>query len=166
MRSVNDGTPWIWNLVADRWRQVEKEVDFYHGSQHLHAVGAARHSEGTAATSAWVDPRRKRLRRGNAAKLLKELGALPPPGGEAGAVVRREQHHFAHHAARMDYRELSHSGLIGSGAVESACRQRQCRFIRAGQFWSDAGLKQLCALQEARQSGHWDELWNTPTQPR
>ena len=35
---------------------------------------AALHGEGTAATHAWVVPRRKRLRRGNAAKLLKELG--------------------------------------------------------------------------------------------
>ncbi len=166
VRSVNDGAPWIWNLVSDRWSQAEQVLDFYHGSQHLHALGAALHGEGTAATQAWAVPRRKRLRRGNAAKLLKELGALEPPEGEAGAVVRREQNYFAHHAARMNYRDLSGTGPIGSGAVESACRQRQCRFKRAGQFWSDAGLKHLCALQEARRNGHWAELWNTHSQPR
>lgn len=160
VRSVNDGAPWIWNLVADRWRQAEQVLDFYHGSQHLHALGAALHGEGTAATSAWVVPRRQRLRRGNAAKLLKELGELEPPAGQAGAVVRREQNYLAHHASRMNYRELSQSGPIGSGAVESACRQRQGRFKRAGQFWTDDGMKHLCALQEARRNGHWDELWN------
>ena len=148
VRSVNDGAPWIWNLVTDRWRQAEQVPDFYHGSQHLHALGAALHGEGTAA------------------KLLKELGKMEPPEGDAGAVVRREQNYFAQHAARMNYRELSHHGPIGSGAVESACRQRQCRFKRAGQFWSEEGQRHLCALQEARRNNHWEELWNTPSQPR
>jgi hypothetical protein len=166
VRSVNDGAPWIWNLVADRWSQAEQVLDFYHGSQHLHALGAALHGEGTAATSAWVVPRRQRLRRGNAAKLLKELREMEPPAGEVGVVVRREQNYLAQHASRMNYREFSKSGPIGSGAVESACRQRQCRFKRAGQFWTEDGMKHLCALQEARCNDHWEELWNSSFQPR
>ena len=55
----------------------------------------------------------------------------------------------------MDYLALAMSGPIGSGAVESACRQQQCRFKRAGQFWSEAGLLNLCAFQEPRP--HHDE---------
>lgn len=148
VRSVNDGAPWIWHLVGDRWPQAEPVLDFYHGSQHLHTPGTALHGEGTAA------------------KLLRELGGRAPPAGEAGAVVRREQNYLAHHAARMHYRELSLSGPIGSGAVESACRQRQCRFKRSGQFWSDDGLRHLCALKEARRNAHWEELWNPTTQQR
>ena len=80
--------------------------------------------------------------------------------------MRREQNYLAQHAARMNCRELARNGPMGSGAVESACRQRQCRCKRAGQFWSDDGLKHLCALQEARRNGHWEELWNIPNQPR
>jgi hypothetical protein len=166
VRCVNDGAPWIWHLVADRWSQAEPVLDFYHASQHLGALGAALHGEGTAAARAWVNPRRKRLRRGNAAKLLKELDALEPPAGQAGATVRREQNYFEQHGERMNYRELARSGPIGSGAVESACRQRPCRFKRAGQFWSEEGMKHLCALQEARRNGHWEELWNSQSQPR
>ena len=166
VRSVNDGAPWIWKLVAARWSQAEPVLDFYHGSQHLHALGAARHGEGTAAPHAWVAARRKRLRRGNAAKLLQELAALEPPAGQAGAVVRRAQNYRAHPAPRMNYRELARTGPIGSGAVESACRPRQCRFKRAGQFWSDDGLKHRCALQEARRNGPGEELWTLPIHPR
>jgi hypothetical protein len=162
VRTVNDGAPWIWNLVPDRWSQAEEVLDFYHASQHLHALGAALHGEGTDATSAWAAPRRRRLRRGHAAKLLQELVELEPPPGAAGDAVRREQHYLAHHAPRMNYRELALSGPIGSGAVESACRQRQCRFKRAGQFWTEAGLRHLCALQEARRNHHWEELWAAP----
>ena len=48
---------------------------------------------------------------------------------------------------------------IGSGPVESACRQRQCRFKRSGQFWTPKGMRHLGALTEARHNHHWDELW-------
>jgi hypothetical protein len=48
---------------------------------------------------------------------------------------------------------------IGSGTVESACRQRQCRFKRPGQFWTPKGMRHLSALTEARHNHHWDELW-------
>jgi len=160
VRCVNDGAPWIWNLVADRWAGAEQVLDFYHASQHLHALGEALHGREAAAAKAWVVPRRKRLRQGNAARLLAQLAALPSPPGEAGEVVRREQGYFAEHTARMCYRQRAQDGPIGSGAVESACRSQQCRFKRPGQFWTDQGLRQLCALQEARSNGHWDQLWN------
>ena len=159
VRCVSDGAPWIWKLVADRWARAEQVLDFYHASQHLYALGEALHEGDPTAAKAWVVPRRKRLRRGNAARLLAEVAALVPPPGPAGDRVRREQGYFAEHAARMRYRELATGGPIGSGAVESACRGRQCRFKRPGQFWGDQGLRNLCALQEARRNGHWEELW-------
>lgn len=162
VRTVNDGAPWIWKLAEDRWAGAEQVLDFYHASQHLWALGAALHGGDEAAVRAWVEPRRRRLRRGPAGKLLQEVAALEPPAGAAGETVRREQHYLAGHARRMRYRELALSGPIGSGAVESACRQRQCRFKRAGQFWTEAGLRHLCALQEARRNHHWQELWAAP----
>ncbi len=166
VRCVNDGAPWIWNLVADRWAGAEQVLDFYHASQHLHALAEALHGGDPAAASAWGRSRRRRLRRGNVPRLLRELAALEPPAGPSGATVRREQNYLAEHAQRMNYRAWAQDGPIGSGAVESACRQRQCRFKRAGQFWSETGLRNLCALQEARRNGHWEELWTPPSQPR
>ncbi|HEX5398470.1 MAG TPA: hypothetical protein VFY06_05415 [Verrucomicrobiae bacterium] len=60
----------------------------------------------------------------------------------------------------MNYRQLFRRGWpIGSGAVESACAWRQRRFKRPGQFWTQAGLRHLNALIEARDLNHWDELW-------
>jgi len=61
----------------------------------------------------------------------------------------------------MNYQENAKRGWpIGSGAVESACRQKQCRFKRGGQFWTKESLRNLCALDEARRNRHWDELWS------
>ena len=65
-------------------------------------------------------------------------------------------------AGRLNYEEIARHGWpIGSGAVESACRAKQFRFKRPGQFWTPEGLRHLCALDEARRNGHWKELWTT-----
>jgi hypothetical protein len=102
------------------------------------------------------------MRHGKHPAVLREVAALPRRRSAVGEVVRREQNYFASHARRMNYQPLARRGWpIGSGAVESACRQRQCRRKRPGQFWTRAGLRHLDALEEARDHGHWDQLWLT-----
>ena len=158
---VGDGAPWIWNVAKDRWSGATELLDFYHASQHLWEMGRALTGSELKA-EAWVLPRRHRLRHGKQRSLLKEIAALKVTRTEAGQIVQREKNYFASHACRMNYRTIADRGWpIGSGAVESACRQRQCRFKRPGQFWTQAGLRNLCALEEARRNGHWDQLWKT-----
>jgi hypothetical protein len=157
---VGDGAPWIWNLAQDRWRGATELLDFYHASQHLWDLGRALHRNDEAATARWVEPRRHQLRHGKEKQLLAEISGLKGPRGEAGKVVVREQNYLASHAGRMNYRALHRRGWpIGSGAVESACRPRQCRFKRPGQFWTPEGMRHLSSLTEARHNHHWDELW-------
>src|SRR5262249_50791611 len=84
----------------------------------------------------------------------------------AGKVIKREQDYFAGHAKRMNYSALHRKGWpIGSGPVESECRNRQCRFKRPGQNWTPRGMRNLGALTEARQNGHWDQFWECETGP-
>ena len=157
---LGDGARWIWNLSADRWPGATEVLDFYHASQHLWELGRA--TVGEAGAPAWVEARLHRLRHGQEAVVLAEIAGLKPPRGKRGVVVRREQDYLAGHAQRMVYERMAARGWpIGSGAVESECRQRQCRFKRPGQFWTEQGLRHLCALTEARDNGHWDQLWLT-----
>ena len=157
---VADGAPWIWHVAHDRWADASQVLDFYHASQHLWELGRALHGDDEAATGPWVAPRRHRLRHGQEKQVLAEIAALKVPRGEAGQVVRREQNYFATHAGRVNYQKSQRRGWpIGSGPVESACRQRQCRFKRPGQFWTAKGLRHLSALTEARHNHHWDDLW-------
>jgi len=159
---AGDGAPWIWNLAHDRWAGATQVLDFYHASQHLWAVGQALQGADEAAVARWVEPRRHRLRQGKQKQVLKELAGLQPPAGEAGETVRREQNYFAGHAARMNYQSWAERDWpIASGPAESACRQKQCRFKRPGQFWTPAGMRNLGALTEARHNHHWDDLWLT-----
>ncbi len=158
--AVGDGAPWIWNVVGDRWAGAHQLLDFYHASQHLWALGEALHPRDEGARRAWVEGQRHRLRHGQEAAVLAEIQALPRRRGGWGQIIRREQNYFASQAQRLNYRGLARRGWpIGSGAVESGCRTRQCRRKRPGQFWTRAGLRHLDALEEARENGHWDELW-------
>jgi hypothetical protein len=159
---VGDGAPWIWNLAQDRWAGATELLDFYHATQHLWDLGRALHKNDEAATAQWVQPRRHQLRHGREKQLLAEIAGLKVPRGQAGKVVVREQNYMASHAGRMNYRTIHRRGWpIGSGAVESACRQRQCRFKRPGQFWTPEGMRHLSSLTEARHNQHWNELWPT-----
>ena len=157
---VADGAAWIWNLSQQRWNGAHEVLDFYHASEHLWTLARAVCGSDESAVSAWVQPRRHRLRHGNEKALLKELSQLRAPRGERGKVVKREKNYFNTQAQRMSYQKTARKGWpIGSGAVESACRQGQCRFKRPGQFWTQEGLRNLCAITEARHNDHWDELW-------
>lgn len=156
---VGDGAPWIWNLAADRWPDAIEVLDFYHASQHVWNLGEAWQGDRQAA-GPWVEKQLHQLRHGRQAAVLATMAGLPAAAGAAGEVIRREQNYFAGHARRMNYQAVARRGwAIGSGAVESACLQRQGRFKRSGQFWTPSGQQHLCALMEARQNGHWDALW-------
>ena len=157
---LGDGAPWIWNLKQDRWDQAIGLLDFFHASQHLWEVGRAVVGKPENRLSPWVEKRLHQLRHGQEKKVLAELAGLKKKRGAAGKVLSREQNYFASHASRMNYRTIARRGWpIGSGAVESACRQKQCRFKRPGQFWTPKGLRNLIALDEARRNHHWDQLW-------
>jgi len=158
LQMLGDGSPWIWNLKADRWAGAVEVLDFYHASQHVWELGRA--LKGEEAAQGWVEPLLHQLRHGKEKKALKTIASLPVPRGERGKIVRREQNYFASQEHRMKYQEVAARGWpIGSGAVESVCRQRQCRFKRPGQFWTASGLRHLCALDEARNNHHWEEIW-------
>jgi hypothetical protein len=158
--AVGDGAPWIWHLIEQRWKDAHQVLDFYHASQHLHALAEALHPTDDLARQRWVDQQCHDLRHGKEKEVLKRIGRLPDSQGPSAEVIRREKNYFQSHRQRLHYQALSRRGWpIGSGSVESACAQRQRRFKRPGQFWTAKGLQHLNALIETRNLAHWDELW-------
>jgi len=158
---VADGAVWIWNLVADRFGEAHQLLDYYHASQHLWVVAAALHGEGTREARQWVEPLLKQLRGGQAAKVIRRLEQLEWRCGSAAAeTVGRERRYFENHRQRLDYATAAAQHWpLGSGAMESSCRQYQCRFKRPGQFWSAAGDEALLVLQEYWRNGRWAQLF-------
>lgn len=158
--ALGDGASWIWGLVEERWPQAHQLLDFYHASQHLHALAETLYPKQESARHSWVDQQCHDLRHGKQRKVLQSLSQIRERRGKPGETIRREKNYFHSHRQRMNYQELARRGWpIGSGPVESACAQKQGRFKRPGQFWTKQGLRHLNALIEARDLNHWDQLW-------
>jgi hypothetical protein len=157
---LGDGIAWIWNLKTKRWPGARELLDFWHGGQHLWSLGHACQGMDEGKARPWVEKRLHQLRHGQERRLLKEIGSLGVSRSRTGEIVRQEKKYFARQARRMNYQEIADRGWpIGSGPVESSCRQDQCRFKRPGQSWTHNGFANLSALDEARRNNHWDELW-------
>jgi len=157
---LGDGIAWIWKLKANRWPEARELLDFWHGGQHLWNLGRACHTGDEAKAKQWVEKRLHRLAHGQERKVLKEISAIQPSRGPTGEMVRQEKHYFAGQSQRMNYQEMADRGWpIGSGPVESSCRQDQRRFKGPGQSWTQKGFANLSALDQARRNNHWDQLW-------
>lgn len=153
---IADGAVWIWRLADDRFPGARQRLDFYHAVQHLAAVGHALHGDDREKLQAWLQPLVRQLKNDSAVKVVRRLedvlAALP--AGPARATVQTEVNCFHEHQVRMDYRAGRRKGEpIGSGAIEAACRQYQCRFKRPGQFWSARGDESLLGLDTFWRNG-------------
>jgi hypothetical protein len=163
---VADGAIWIWNLVENRFRRATQRVDLYHVKQHLWSVAHELYPQAQAEARAWLRPLFRQLERKNdgavqVLEALKELlrakENLTPAQQEK---LAKEIGYFTTHAERMDYAQGRRKQQpVGSGAIESTCRQYQVRFKRAGQFWSLAGDETLLALETLNRNGRWHELF-------
>lgn len=158
---VADGALWIWNLTADRFGQAEQRLDYYHASQHLWAVAHALHPEDEAAARVWIKPLLKKLKAGRAGSLLNDLETLAKRlRSKKRQSVQSELKYLESHRQRMDYAAARRAGEPqGSGAMESTCRQYQCRFKRPGQFWSCMGDEGLMCLETFWRNNRWHRLF-------
>jgi hypothetical protein len=159
--AVADGAVWIWNLTDDRFGQAKQRLDYYHASQHLWAVAHALHPEDAATARAWVGPLLKQLKNGRAVAVLNDLRTVAKRlRRKKRQAVESEVAYLESHRGRMDYAAARRAGEpLGSGAMESTCRQYQCRFKRPGQFWSCAGDEGLMCLETFWRNDRWHLLF-------
>jgi hypothetical protein len=159
---IGDGAVWIWRLADDRFKEARQRLDFYHAVQHLAAVGRALFVEDQPKLKAWLKPLVRQLKNESAVKVVEQLEEILSqlPKGESAQAVAKELNYFHEHQQRMDYRAGRRRGEpIGSGAVESTCRQAQCRFKRPGQYWTPQGDEALLCLETFWRNGRWQFLF-------
>ena len=158
---IADGALWIWNLTGDRFGQAHQRLDYYHASQHLWAVAHALHPADERAARTWIKPLLKKLKAGRAASLLNDLHTLVKRlRKKKRQAVERELNYLESHRERMDYAAARRAGEPqGSGAMESTCRQYQCRFKRPGQFWSCVGDEGVMCLETFWRNQRWHLLF-------
>ena len=158
---IADGAVWIWNLAADRFAGARQRLDPWHALQHLWAVARALHPEDEAAAAAWIKPMKEKLLASQAGDVIGELDSvLKRLRGSRREAVQTERNYLENNRDRLDYHGAKERGEpLGSGAMESTCKQYQCRFHRSGQFWTQAGDEALMCLETFWRNGRWSRLF-------
>ncbi len=175
---IADGALWIWNLAKDRFPQARQQLDLFHAEEHLWAVAHDLYGKGAPEAQAWVAPLLQQIRDDQTVEVIAALAELKPRLMQAQQdKVQTQIEYFDHNAPRMKYKEVLDARKtceqgnasqeqkqlanhpVGSGAIESACRQYQCRFKRTGQFWTITGDEALMCLETLWRNGRWHELY-------
>ncbi len=144
---IMDGGVYLWGVFKDRFADIAVgQLDYYHASQHLHALAEALFPEEPQKEErdAWTHRLLKNLKTWGPKTLMDAIADAERAKIDDEArreTVRRESDYFKGHRKHMDYRTARSEGVpIGSGAMESQCSQNQNRFKRRGQFWSKDGF--------------------------
>ena len=158
---IADGAVWIWKLVADRFAGARQRLDPWHALEHLWAVAHALYPQDEAAAKAWIKPLEEKLLKSQAVEIITELdGLLKRLRGPRREVVEAQRNYLENNRERLDYRGAKARGEpLGSGAMESTCRQYQVRFHRSGQFWTQQGDEALMCLETFWRNGRWSLLF-------
>ena len=158
---IADAAVWIWNLTGDRFAGARQRLDPWHALQHLWAVAHALHPEDEAAAAAWIKPLKDKLLESQAAEVIDELDSvLKGLRGARRETVQAERNYLENNRERLDYKGAKERGEpLGSGAMESTCKQYQVRFHRSGQFWTTAGDEALMCLETFWRNARWSLLF-------
>jgi len=158
---IADGAAWIWNLVEDRFKEAIQRLDLYHANSYLWAVAHELHGKGTREARQWVKPLLKQIRNDQVAPIITQLEELKPRLEAAAAKAADEAiEYYQNNQKRMKYKEgRKLKEPVGSGAIESTCRQLQCRMKRCGQFWSTRGDEALLCLEMFWRNQRWESLF-------
>jgi len=148
---LGDGAPAIWELASMHYPQATQILDFYHASEHLHAVRALAWPADDPHGERWTRAQIVRLKRGWWDAFIAAFAALPPLSGKRDQALR----YFLNNRARMQYRAYRARLLfIGSGIVESACKQVVTRRMKiTGARWLHPGAQAIIQIRVAYLNG-------------
>lgn len=158
---VSDGAEWIWNIVADRFREAFEVVDFWHAAEHLNELCEFVHGKGDAASESFRILRRK-LKRYGVNCVIRHFERLDASKAKRKGINERLRY-FLSHRERMQYHLYRREGWpIGSGEVEGACRSLiKQRTDLSGQRWSPHGALDVLWVRALIKDGLHDQYWDT-----
>ena len=158
---IADGAVWIWNLVEDRFKDAIQRLDLYHANTYLWAVANEMQGAGSPEARRWVKPLLKQIRNDQVANVITQLAELKPQlAAAATKAADKAIEYYQNNQKRMKYKQArQRKEPVGSGAIESTCRQLQCRMKRCGQFWSTRGDEALLCLEMFWRNERWELLF-------
>jgi hypothetical protein len=160
---LGDGAPCNWTQFEMHFANRVEVLDWYHAMEHLWEAGNGIFGQGTVQAKRWVKGCEKRLWEGKVAGVIRVLHKESVREGAEGEAAREQIHYFETNKERMHYNQYRARGYpIGSGTVESACKQLiGARLKGAGMCWGKGkrGAQGVLTLRAALLSERWDQSW-------
>jgi hypothetical protein len=155
---VCDGAAWIWKLVTQYFPNAIQIVDWYHASQYLHAVAD---ELSPPKKDNWLTEMKTLLWEGQIEDIIQECRSLLMP---VGYPAERLISYYTNNLERMQYADFRSNGyFIGSGTVESACKQIvTMRLKRSGARWTQQGASFTAKARTAWLSNSWHFVTQLP----
>lgn len=155
---LGDAAEWIWNLAQEHFPRAVQIVDWFHAAEHLELVAKAVFEE-EEARKTWLKDVRQSLWDGQVLSVIQACAALAAQGPGANEA-RKAVTYFTNNALRMDYAAFRKAGYqIGSGTVESACKQLGIQRMKVpGATWDLQGARLTAKARAALLSDQWDTL--------
>lgn len=153
---LGDGAKWIWKLVEYYYPKAVQIVDWFHAEERLEKVAKDAFSKGSERKE-WLENTRTALWHGDIELVIRACGLLAQCSREAADA----QTYFYNNKKRMLYDEFREEGyMIGSGTIESACKQIVSHRLRcSGAQWKVQGARLTAKARAAWLSKNND--WET-----
>jgi hypothetical protein len=155
---VCDGAKWIWRLIEENFPQAIQILDWYHAVEYLTPVAQALFNEEDQ-QAAWLTLMKEHLWLSRTQTVIDACLALADHGA-ASEPATKAASYFQNNLARMDYAHFRKQGyLIGSGTVESGCKQiGTMRLKRSGAQWLEEGARWVAKARAVWLSGTWQDV--------
>jgi hypothetical protein len=157
---VCDGATWIWKLIELYFPSAVQIVDWYHACQYLYAVAEAL-SLPQSDKDNWITEMKTLLWDGQIEDILKECRSHLK---QVGHPAKRLISYYTNNLDRMQYADFrAKDYFIGSGTVESACKQIVAmRLKRSGARWTHHGASLTAKARTAWLSNSWQSVTQFP----
>jgi hypothetical protein len=152
---VCDGAVWIWNLVDQYFPHAVQIVDWYHAEDHLKRV-AEEAFPFPEQRQVWLKEITEDLWQGRVELVIAACQDL----SDHCELARQTASYFSNNCERMRYANFRAQGyLIGSGVIESACKQIVSQRLKLpGAQWNLDGAILIAKARAAWLSGKWQSL--------
>ena len=162
--AISDGGAGIEGFLRDNFPRVEAVIlDFYHAAEHIHEWARGVSPDDPPAAEELAGHWCHRLKHEGGVAVLAALRELDVGRRPAARAAHRDLlGYLGGQVHRTDYPAYRAKGWqIGSGPVESACKQVGQRLKGSGMRWGAAGADAVCHLRALFRSeaGQWDAFW-------
>jgi hypothetical protein len=158
---IADGAPGLWNMASERLSHAVMIQDFWHVSEHLHALARDLLGGPGQAAREQADAWCALLRESRVEDIIGQLRQSLIEFEASGPKRQRIEDELRYLEAgkhRMDYKRYEREGWpIGSGAIEGTCKHlAKRRLAVTGARWRRANLPNIMALRQCQANAEWD----------